>query len=149
MQNSSPSSASTRNFERFLAVIAVTLSLIISVRIWLAFSQQQPMWPLPDLYLLEMLAASTLAMLEILGNGRKQFRSHGILTWIAVGILLAFVVIGAWSIGFFFAPVAGLLAIAAIWSDRRHGRNLVVHLGIGLAAALVQAALMLAVIHLV
>ena len=44
--------------------------------------------------------------------------------------------------------VAGLCAIAATLSDRRQGHNLVVHLGVGLAAALAQAALMLAVIRL-
>jgi hypothetical protein len=47
-----------------------------------------------------------------------------------------------------FTPVAGLFAIAVILSDRRQGHNLVIHLGAGLAAALAQAALMLAVIRL-
>ena len=147
MQNISPRNVSTRTLERFLVVIGATVCLIVSTCIWLVFSKQQVMWPLPDLYLLEMLAASALATFDILSNGLRQFSLRGILIWTAVGVLLAFVVMGAWSIGFLFAPVAGLFAIAAILSDRRHGRNLVVHLGVGSVAALAQVALMLAVIR--
>jgi hypothetical protein len=148
MQNISPHTVSTRNLEQLLVVIGAILCLIVSACIWLVFSRQQPMWPLPDLYLLEMLAASALATFDILSNGSKQLSLRGILIWAAVGVLLAFVVMAAWSIGFLFAPVAGLFAIAAILSDRRQGRHIVVHSGVGLAAALAQAALMLAFIRL-
>ena len=103
------------------------------------------MWPLPALYLLEMLAASILGVWD---TWSSETRQHGaIVTWVVTGILLAFVIIGAWSVGFLFIPVAGLLAGAAVLSDRRQGRSLVVHLGVGLGAALAQAALMLGVIR--
>jgi hypothetical protein len=148
MKNISPDSVSTGGLERFLVVIGAALCLIASVWIWLIVSRQQPMWPLPDLYLLEMIAASALAMFDILSNESKQLHLRGILVWATVGVLLAFVVMGILSIGFLYAPVAGLFAIAAILSDRRRGHNLLVHLGIGLAAALIQAALMLVVVRL-
>lgn len=106
------------------------------------------MWPLPDLYLLEMLAASALGTWGIWSNESKQLPLRGILIWAVAGILFAFAIMGAWSVGFLYIPVAGLFAIAAILSDRRQGNNLVIHLGAGLAAALAQAALMLVVIRL-
>ena len=105
------------------------------------------MWPLPDLYLLEMLAASFLGTWGIWNNDSKRSPLHGILIWAVVGVLFAFVIMGVFSIGFVFMPVAGLFAFAAILSDRRQAHNPIVHLGIGLAAALVQAALMLAAIR--
>jgi hypothetical protein len=148
MQDISSHTTSTRKLERLLAVIGTAICLIVSALIWQVVSRQQPMWPLPDLYLLEMLAASVLGTWGIWSNGSRQSPLRGILIWVVAGVLFAFVIMGAFSIGFFFTPVAGLFAIAAILSDRRQAHNLIVHLGVGLAAALVQAALMLAVIRL-
>jgi asparagine N-glycosylation enzyme membrane subunit Stt3 len=95
-----------------------------------------------------MLAASILGTWSIWTNESRLSPLRGILAWAVVGILFAFVVMGAWSVGFLFIPVTVLFAIVAILSDRRHGHNLIVHLGISPAAALAQATLMLVVIHL-
>ena len=146
MQATPPPTNSTRTLERLLAALAAAICLILCALIWQAVSAQQPMWPLPALYLLEMLAASILGVWDIWSGETRQ---HGaIVTWVVTGILLAFVIIGAWSVGFLFIPVTGLLAISAVLSDRRLGRNLALHLGVGFAAALAQAALMLGVIRL-
>jgi hypothetical protein len=67
---------------------------------------------------------------------------------LVVGVLFAFVIMGAWSVGFLFLPVAGLFAVTAVLSDRRQHEKLVFHLGAGLAAAVAQASLMLFVIRL-
>jgi len=147
MQDISPHTTSARKPERFLAVIGTAICLIVSALIWQVFSRQQPMWPLPDLYLLEMLAASFLGTWAVWNNDSKQSPLRGILIWAMVGVLFAFVIIGSFSIGFFFMPVAGLFAIAAILSGRRQAHNMIVHIGVGLAAALAQAALMLAAIR--
>jgi hypothetical protein len=147
MQNTSSPTSSTLSLERFLAVLGTVICLVLSVLVWLVFSAQQSMWPLPDLYLLEMLAGSILATWSLWSNESGLSPLRGILTWVVVGVLFAFVIIGSFSIGFWFIPVAGLFAIAAILSDRRQGRNLVINLGIGLVAAIVQAALMLVAIR--
>ena len=146
MQATPPPTNSTRTHERILAALAAAVCLLLCAFIWQVVSAQQPMWPLPALYLLEMLAASFLGMWDIWSSETR--RHSAIVTWVVTGILFAFVIIGAWSVGFLFIPVAGLLAISAVLSDRRLGRNLVLHLGVGLAAALAQAALMLVVIGL-
>ena len=147
MQGISSHTTSTRNLERFLAVIGTAVCLLVSAGLWRVFSAQQPMWPLPDLYLLEMLAASVLGMWCIWSSGSRQSPLRGFLIWAMVGVLFAFVIMGAWSVGFLFIPVAGLFAIAAVLFDRRQRYNLVVHLCVGLAAALTQSALMLTVIR--
>jgi hypothetical protein len=148
MQDISSHTTSTRKPERLLAVVGTAICVIVSVLIWQVVSRQQPMWPLPDLYLLEMLAASVLGIWGIWNNDSRQSPLRGVLNWAVVGVLFAFVIMGSFSIGFLFIPVAGLFAIAAILSDRRQVHNLVVHIGVSLAAALVQAGLMLAAIRL-
>jgi len=147
MPDISPPTRSTRKLERLLAALAAAICLILCTLIWQVLSAQQPMWPLPALYLLEMPAASILGLWDIWSGETRPSPSGGIVTWAVTGILFAFVIIGAWSVGFLFIPVAGLFGIAAVLSDRRQGHNLVVHLGVGLAAALAQTALMLAVIR--
>jgi len=145
--NSSHTATIIRNLEQLLALTATGICLIVCVYIWSILRAQQPIWPLPGLYLLEMLAVSILGLWSIGSNETRLSRLRGFLTWVTVGILFAFVVLGALSVGFLIAPVAILFAIAAILSDHRQGHNLVAHLGIGLVAALAQAALMLDVIR--
>ena len=147
MKDNSSHTTSIRTLEFILALTATAICLIVSVYVWLVLSAQQPMWPLPGLYLLEMPAVSILGLWSIGSNETRLSRLRGFLTWVTVGILFAFVVLGALSVGFLIAPVAILFAIAAILSDHRQGHNLVAHLGIGLVAALAQAALMLDVIR--
>jgi hypothetical protein len=147
MQDSSPQATSTRNLERLLSALAVAICLIVCALIWQVVSVQQSMWPLPALYLLEMLTASIMGLWDIWSSGTRQ--NGAIVTWVVSGILSAFVIIGAWSVGFLFIPVAGLFAAAAVLSDRRQGRSLAVHLSVGLGAALAQAALMLGIIGLI
>ena len=148
MQGASLRTSSTRDLERILAVIGTAVCLIISILIWQVLSAEQPMWPLPDLYLLEMLAACLLGIWCIWNSGSGASSLRGYLTWMVVGILFAFVIMGAWSVGFLFLPVAGLFTVTAVLSDLRQHEKLVFHLGAGLAAAVAQASLMLFVIRL-
>jgi asparagine N-glycosylation enzyme membrane subunit Stt3 len=181
MKGVSLQKTSTQKFERFLAVLGTAVCLTDSIQVWQVIGAQQEMWPLPGLYLLEMVAVSALFLWAIWGDGDLRSRSGGVrrplpsesgvgpttlrygvlredprraggirgtMSWVAVGVLVAFVIMGAWSVGFLYAPVALLFIIAAILSDRRAGHNLLVHFGVAFAAALAQAAMMLAVISL-
>ena len=139
----------TRALERFLAVVATGVCLIVCVRIWQVLNGQQPIWPLPGLYLLEMVVVSLIGLFGIFTWDSEQSALAGALTWAAVGVFTAFVVMGAWSIGFLFIPVALIFLIAAILGDRGQRRNLIVHLGVYAIAAIAQAGLMFAVIRVV
>jgi hypothetical protein len=131
------------SLERVLAAAAAATCLILTAVIWLSVSQQQEMWPLPALYLLEMAAASLLGLLGV-------FRADGpgnLLAWAVVGALVGFAIMGALSVGFFYLPVAALLGLAALWQSRQTWRRLPLHLGIALVAAVTQAAVMLSLIR--
>ncbi len=130
--------------ERFLAVVGTAVCTIISIRVWQVIGSQQPMWPLPGLYLLEMMALSVGAMLSILCGAA----SSRVITWIVVGVVCAFVVMGAWSIGLLYLPVAVLFALAAILTDRRHRQSSARYVRFSIVAGVAQVALMLIIIRL-
>ena len=123
--------------------------LVVTVPIWRSISAQQGMWPLPGLYLLEMVALSVLCAFAFYRGGpRSQF-----ITWGALGVFLAFSILGAFSIGFFYLPVALIFGAAAIIADvkdkDRDVRRIGAHLAVCVIAGLAQAALMLAATRLV
>ena len=134
----------TQTLERFLAAAGAIACAIISIRVGQVVSEQQPMWPLPALYLIEMVVLSVIALLSILRDAALS----GTITWIAVGVLCAFVVMGAWSIGFLYLPVAVIFAVTAIVMDRRQKHNSVRRLGLAGLGGVVQVAGMLIAIRL-
>jgi len=148
MQETLSHPKSTRVLERILAVLGTAICLVVSAGLWLAIHAQQTIWPFPALYLLEMLAASGLGAWCLWNRPAGASGLRGILTWVAIGCQLGFVVLGVFSVGFAYLLPLGLLASATILSDRRLGRSPFLHLGVGLAAALAQAGLMLAVIQI-
>ena len=129
--------------ERLLAAGSAGVCVILTATIWQLTSQQQPMWPLPALYLLEMVTASLVGLWGII---RTDTASSAV-AWAAAGAVLGFAIIGGFSVGFFYLPVAALLALAALWQARLAWRILPLHLGLALLAAVAQATLMLIVIR--
>lgn len=89
-----PQTAS-RSLERFLTVVGAVTCVIVAVRIWQVVGETQPTWPLPGLYLIELVSLSVSGAYLSLRDS-----PHGVAgLWANVGVLCAFVVMGAWSIG--------------------------------------------------
>ena len=138
-----PVSIKTTQLEKLLAVFAAVICLTITVIIWWSISAHQGIWPLPGLYFIELVALSLLStVVFICGRGRIR-----VIPWIAVGVFMAFTILGAFSVGLFYLPVAMIFAVISITSDIRNKQPIPSHLGISLAAAIIQAALMLLVIR--
>ena len=129
--------------ERLLAAGSAGVCVILTATIWQLTSQQQPMWPLPALYLLEMVSASLVGLWGI----ARGDTARSAVAWAAAGAVLGFAIIGGFSVGFFYLPMTALLALAALWRARLAWRSLPLHLGLALLAAVAQAALMLIVIR--
>ena len=128
--------------ERFLAILAAVICLTITILLWWSVSAYQTMWPLPGLYFIEMVALGIIsAILFVRGDSREQF-----ILWGAAGIISAFSILGALSVGFFYLPVALIFAGIAVTSDLRNKQPIPAHLGVFLIAGIVQLALMLAAI---
>lgn len=132
-----------RSLEKFLAVVGTIACWIISIRIWQVFSGQQPMWPLPDLYLIEVSVLSLIGAFSLVRDDSPPARLRIGSTWIAIGLILGFVIIGAWSIGLMYSPIVLIFATAAILADRRQGQKSIRHLSVALIAAIIQIAAVL------
>jgi hypothetical protein len=130
------------SFEHFLPILGTAICLVTSVLVWRWVSSLQAIWPLPGLYFVEIpLVCAVAAGLFLLGGAPGRAA-----VWSSAGILIAFSLLGAFSVGLYYFPVAVIFIIAALIVDVKAKRSLLVHLAVYFAAALVQGVLMLAVI---
>jgi hypothetical protein len=142
------STCKTRTLERFLAVVAAAACLAGAIRAWqVAYvpvpgSIEATSNPLPGLYLLEMLILSGAGAIG-------AFRDWVKALWAVAGAILAFSVMGAWSIGLAFLPTAILFTLAALLATRRQRQNLTAHVVVWVSAGIAQVSVMLIVIRIV
>lgn len=140
-----------RFWEQSLALGGILICLITCIRVAQTLSydfnpsgHSNTLFPFPGLYLLEMLFLSVLALVGAFNA--KESPVWSVRIWAAVGAQLAFVVLGAWSIGLFFLPTALMFTIAAFLIDYRRQRILV-HSAVCVVAGIVQSVLMLTIIR--
>lgn len=134
----------TNRLDLFLAILGGATCLILTIAVWRVVSSYQGMWPLPALYLLEMSAVAIVAAWMVAHNGHAAVLA----AWAAAGILFAFSIVGAWSVGLFYLPVAIIFSVVALISDARTRHPVAQHLGFFLLAAIAQAAIMFGAIRL-
>ncbi len=132
-----------RTFEQYLAVVAAIGCVVFTVVVWVGVSRIQTMWPLPALYLIEVSLLGVIAALAFTRGGE----GGRIFTWAAIGMLAAFSILGLFSVGGLYLPSVLLLLIISLSADVRNKSNLFAHLVVGLTAGILQAALMLALVH--
>ena len=131
---------------KFIAVLAIIVCLITCLVIFqsLLSDPHQEIFPLPAFYLFEMIAASLVAAM----GAFKESKAWNKATWAAGGIIAAFVLMGAWSIGFFFIPTAILVLITALLSWRRHHTQILIGAITYVVAFVTQIILMFAAIRI-
>jgi len=100
-------------------------------------------WPFPLLYFIEILIISILCIVAVgmLNTNSKSLWSA--IPWICSGILLAFIVLGAWTIGFFLIPAMLLLLFVGIFVDRRTQGDIPLHIIFYVGGAIAQASFVL------
>ncbi len=134
----------SHRLEKTAATLAAAACLVLTLIVWRSISAYQPIWPLPGLYFVELPTVCIAAAFA----WYSDFRGAAVLTWAVTGIVVAFSILGAFSVGTLYMPIALLLAIAGASSDIRRARPLTVHLGVCLVAGMAQAALMFSAIRL-
>jgi hypothetical protein len=139
----SSNSNTPQPLERFLACVGFATCGVITLAIWSSMSAQQPMWPLPGLYFIELVLLSMVSA----GMFLRSDRHRSAVAWTVAGAFSGFVVIAAWSVGLFYLPVTILFGVSAIVSDRRGRRTLARQLALCVIAGLAQAVLMLAAVR--
>lgn len=99
-------------------------------------------FPFPLLYLLEIFFVGLMGALSVFFNSGPRTSTLAALPWISAGILLAFVVLGGFSIGpGLVLPMVAFLG-AGVFTDLRQGGSLLAHGGLFIVLAVVQALLM-------
>lgn len=130
--------------ERWLPAAAAVACLVLTIRIWQVIGSDQPMWPLPAVYLLEVLALAAAAGL----TSALGLTIGPLITWIAAGAISAFAVLAAFSVGTFYAPVILLLLVGGLLAAWRQRRRIPIFLACAVAAALLEAGIILGVARL-
>jgi hypothetical protein len=133
-------SSPTGDGQRLVKGIVAFIGAINCVVVPSQFSNQRPLFPFPGLYLIEIVLLGILVLAIVVlqpeWNGREKQ-----IPWIAAGILLAFVILGAWTIGFFLIPALIAFLLVGILADWGAGEAVRKHVGLFFLAAVVQAGL--------
>ena len=98
-------------------------------------------WPFPVIYFLEI---ASLGIIGLVAVAKLQFNlksNWSGVPWICSGVLFAFVILGAWTIGFFLLPAMILFLVTGILVDKRTEGEIPLHLVYFVSAGFAQAAL--------
>ena len=129
-----------RPIERIVALLNGVAIVFITVPIWRSVAASQPIWPFPAWYFIELVAVGVLGAAAFWFGA--PFRT--VAAWAAAGIFAAFVVLGAFSVGLAYLVPALLFLALAIVAVAPYPRRILAHLGVFLAAAAAQTAIMFA-----
>ena len=77
------------------------------------------LWPFPMIYFFEIITIAVFCTIALWVIQKTDKSNWSIIFWISSGILLSFVILGAWTIGFFLIPAMLIFLILGIRSDRR------------------------------
>lgn len=97
------------------------------------------LFPLPGLYFLEIILFGILGLIAVFFNSKQLHIFWSAVPWISSGFLLAMVILGAWSIGFFVIPAMLSFLVVGILIDSNLNGNLALHLIYFISAAIAQA----------
>jgi hypothetical protein len=125
--------------KRLLEWVAAVIGAANCVIIPLLFApNQQPLFPLPGLYLVEIALIGLLVLAAVILRPSWGGRA----SWIAAGILLPFVLLGGFTIGFLLIPAVIAFVLVGLLSNASGGER-AKQIGLLLLAAVLQGSLML------
>lgn len=136
---------------RLLEWVLTVLAMGVCLAVVFLFASQQldELWPLPGLYFIEIILLGLLGVASRIGDTSSAGAAFwGAVPWVVAGALLPFVILGIFSIGLFIFPAMLAFGLAGAAADLRQKRATAGHLGLAVLIALLQGALMAAVLLL-
>jgi hypothetical protein len=127
-----------------VAVLTALVCSFLSLRIATTVGQSQSLWLFPGLYFVELTTLSGACAIGFVRSGRAR----SLIAWMAGGATAAFAILGAWSVGLYYLPLAAVLLILGLLSDTRRRSNVALHCGAAVVAAIGQALAILALARL-
>jgi hypothetical protein len=134
-----------RIIEWVLAAVGASICAGAALVVWQ--SQPYDVWPFPALYLIEIIALGTVGFVGLITRVEGIVGLDSV-PWGVAGALLAFVILGAWTIGPLLLPAMLAFLIAATVANTGPNPRWIRHLGIFMIAGVSQASLMFVVIVL-
>lgn len=125
-----------RMLEWIAALIGAANCIVVSVAFW------QGDFPFPALYLIQIALLGLLVTVFVAERRRLDTRWNAF-PWLVAGILLAFVILGGFSIGFFLVPAFLAFTIVGLLVDAQTGGAMGRHLGLLFVAAVAQGVVIL------
>jgi len=110
--------------------------------------QADPLFPLPGFYMVEIMLLGLVGVYSSVLETQPATRWR-VMPWITAGVLLSFVVLGAWSIGFFLSPGFAAFILIGTLKNKRAKEEFKKHLAIFFAVLLLQSAIILTFAFLV
>jgi hypothetical protein len=144
MNNSLPITRPTGSLEKLLSALSFALSLLITARLWLIVVSRQSMWLFPGLYFLEVVVLPGLVVISTFRAALPRTR----VACIAAGALTAFSILGAWTVGLFYAPLVILLLATVLASRSATHENLLTCVAFFIGSILLQGLAMLSLVQL-
>lgn len=131
-------------FELTIAGIGASVCVVLSITLWISLASTQITWLLPGAYFLELMVGAVACFFAFL----FFFNWASLVSWIFSGILIVFCVLTGFSVGLLYFPVFIIFMFLSIFSDIKHKRKLVPHLGLFICAGIIHLGLMLLVIRI-
>jgi len=149
---------SRNSVPRLIQILFATIGAVTCVAVPLLFAiselslydgQPGRIFPAPGLYFLEIALLGLIGFLSIIKPELSTSAIWRGMPWICAGVLMTFVILGAWSIG--FALIPGMLAflITGILTDRRRKGDIALHFILFISGGLVQSVLVLILLFFV
>ncbi|HLF90078.1 MAG TPA: hypothetical protein VI451_14110 [Anaerolineales bacterium] len=129
---------------QILAFVGAAICVVIPLLF--AFNQGGQLFPMPGLYFLEIALFGLIGLASVIGE-TFPIPQRRLAPWVAAGMLLAFNVLGIWTIGLFLLPGTISFLGAGFLSMSDSSPPILQGLGWFLLAAIVQAALILALVQ--
>ncbi len=130
---------SGRRLPKLLLAIGLVYSIIVTARIGSLVASQQPIWPFPGLYFVELIVLPALAAFSAI----QEWHRRTCIAAASGGALLSFALLGAWSVGLAYLPLALLLLAAAFVSRLATRETPLTVIAVTLLTGAVQAIAML------
>ncbi len=122
--------------------IAALIGAVNCIIVPLAFAQsQEDLFPLPGLYFIEISLVGLLVLGFVALRPGLGWRWLA-LPWVAAGIILAFVVLGGFSIGFYLIPALVAFVVVGWLANGQAERTKGTQIGQLVVAAVIQGAVM-------
>ena len=141
---SQPPVKNRRSLEWIFSILGA-LNCIIVVVMFTISQIPQPggvlldIWPFPLFYFIEITIIGILPLVVVSVLRTNSKSAWSALPWICSGILVAFVILGAWTIGFYLIPAMLLFLFVGIFVDRRTQGEIPLHIIFYTAGGISQA----------